>query len=67
MPGHPTPPSSWLECAAGIFADGGLRSLYRGIGPNMAKAVPSLSVSYLVFEQTKCALRRRQQLAEASS
>lgn len=30
--------------------EGGPRELYRGIVPNLLKAVPAISISYVVFE-----------------
>ena len=35
------------------------QGLYRGIVPNLLKAVPSISISYVVFENTKAALMLR--------
>lgn len=31
----------------------GVRGLYRGLGPNLAKVAPAVSISYLVYENTK--------------
>ena len=36
-----------------------VRGLYRGIVPNLLKAVPSISISYVVFENAKAALTLR--------
>ena len=53
MPGHPHVYTSLLHCLSSTYARGGVRSLYSGIVPNMLKAVPSISLSYVIFEQTK--------------
>ena len=34
----------------------GLRGLYHGLSANLLKAVPSMSIAYVVFEQTKSLL-----------
>ena len=55
------------ECALSAFSwrsdvqvrKDGLKGLYRGIVPNLLKAVPSISISYVVFENTKVALTLR--------
>jgi hypothetical protein len=33
------------------------RSQYRGIAPNMMKALPAISVSYVVYEKVKGSIR----------
>jgi len=61
-PRDPRPYRSLLECALATLpldcAVATTRSLYRGLLPNMVRSVPSLAVSYLVFEQSKLALQR---------
>jgi hypothetical protein len=48
---HLTPlPSGIMDCVRQIISRDGYFGLYRGIGPNMLKAVPSISISYAVFE-----------------
>lgn len=39
-----------MDCVRKIIASDGYLGLYRGLGPNMLKAVPSISISYAVFE-----------------
>lgn len=53
MPGRPMVYSSLGHCLTISFNDGGIRALYAGIFPNMLKSVPSMSISYLVFERVK--------------
>lgn len=43
-----------VDCARRTVTEGGgVRALFRGLGPNLLKAVPSLSISYVVFENVK--------------
>lgn len=53
MPGHPVAYSGLADCLLRVARADGLRGLYRGIVPNMMKAIPSVSVSYVVFENLK--------------
>ena len=54
MPGFEnTRYASMLDCAARTVELRGIRGLYRGLLPSMMRGVPSLSLSYVVFEQTK--------------
>jgi solute carrier family 25 (mitochondrial phosphate transporter), member 23/24/25/41 len=39
-----------MDCVRQILSRDGYLGLYRGIGPNMLKAIPSISISYAVFE-----------------
>ena len=36
----------------------GVRGMYRGLLPNIIKAVPAVSISYVVYENTKKFLMR---------
>eukprot|EP00602_Paraphysomonas_sp_CaronLab_P008547 CAMPEP_0185032710 /NCGR_PEP_ID=MMETSP1103-20130426/21031_1 /TAXON_ID=36769 /ORGANISM="Paraphysomonas bandaiensis, Strain Caron Lab Isolate" /LENGTH=458 /DNA_ID=CAMNT_0027568699 /DNA_START=131 /DNA_END=1507 /DNA_ORIENTATION=+ len=42
--------SGMLDCFKKAYAAEGILGLYRGIGPNMLKSIPSISISYAVFE-----------------
>ncbi|KAL1519279.1 hypothetical protein AB1Y20_022808 [Prymnesium parvum] len=53
MPGHPREYSSIVHCCKSSYKRGGIRALYSGIFPNILKAVPSISISYVIFEQMK--------------
>ena len=50
---------SVVEVATRVWASGGIRAFYRGLVPNMLKAVPSLAIGYLVYEESKKLLARR--------
>ena len=36
-----------------IMKNEGLKGFYRGMGPNMFKVIPAVSISYAIFEQSK--------------
>jgi len=42
-----------LDCFNKIWKEEGIRGFYRGILPNFMKAVPAISISYLVYEKAK--------------
>jgi solute carrier family 25 phosphate transporter 23/24/25/41 len=60
MPGAPGGGTAYrgvVDAVAGAYADGGgVRGLYRGLGANTVKSVPSMAISYATFEATKRAL-----------
>lgn len=43
----------------GLWAHGGPRALFRGLGVNLAQVVPAISCSFLCFEWSKSLLRRQ--------
>eukprot|EP00037_Helgoeca_nana_P020146 m.198849 g.198849 ORF g.198849 m.198849 type:complete len:483 (-) comp25153_c0_seq1:146-1594(-) len=47
---HPTTLAGFVRT---IYDAGGIRGFYRGLAPNFMKAIPSVSLSYLIFEKTK--------------
>lgn len=51
--GRPDRYSGVVDCFRKTLAEEGVRGLYRGIGPNFAKAVPAMAISYAVFEFVK--------------
>ena len=53
MPGYDPGYDGLAGCLRTTFKYEGFRGLYRGIVPNLLKAVPSLSISYVVFENVK--------------
>lgn len=59
MPGYEPPYSGLVGCLSWTLQNEGVRGLYRGIVPNLLKAVPSISISYVVFENVKSALQSR--------
>uniref|UniRef100_A0A6A7G479 Carrier superfamily protein n=2 Tax=Hirondellea gigas TaxID=1518452 RepID=A0A6A7G479_9CRUS len=59
MPGRPVRYSGMFDCFRQTVSENGIRGLYRGILPNFMKAVPAVSISYLVYERVKDALARK--------
>ena len=59
MPGFAPGYDGLVGCLADTVKHEGVRGLYRGIVPNLLKAVPSISISYVVFENVKSALHGR--------
>jgi len=45
--------SGMIDCFKKIYNLEGVRGFYRGILPNFMKAIPAISISYLVYEKTK--------------
>ena len=45
-----------VDCFRKTIAAGGMRALYAGLGPNFLKALPAISISYVVFEKSKVAI-----------
>ena len=50
---HPPTYEGWRDCCARTVKAEGLRGLYRGLTPNLLKVVPSMSISYMVYEASK--------------
>ena len=46
--GRPVLYTGTVDCARAIYTAHGVRGLYAGIGPNMLKAVPAISIGYVV-------------------
>ena len=42
-----------FDCFTKLVREEGPTALYRGIVPNFLKAVPAISISYLVYEKAK--------------
>jgi len=53
MEDRPVVYTGMLDCLKKIYASEGIRGFYRGILPNFMKAIPAISISYLVYEKTK--------------
>jgi len=51
--GHPQRYTGVMDVAAKTYAADGWRGFYRGLFPTLAKVVPSVSISYVVYESTK--------------
>ncbi|KAI0081721.1 mitochondrial carrier [Panus rudis PR-1116 ss-1] len=52
-PGHPQRYTGVLDVAQQTYARDGWRGFYRGLFPTLAKVVPAVSISYVVYESTK--------------
>lgn len=39
-----------LQCIKKVYKDFGILGFYRGLGPNLLKGIPAISISYAVFE-----------------
>lgn len=51
--GHPERYTGILDVARKTYARDGWRGFYRGLFPTLAKVVPAVSISYVVYESTK--------------
>ncbi|KAN0065068.1 hypothetical protein ACQY0O_001563 [Thecaphora frezii] len=52
-PAHPTVYTGFMDAVAKTYANEGLVGFYRGLVPTLAKVVPAVSISYVVYEQSK--------------
>ncbi|KAA1466367.1 mitochondrial carrier [Dentipellis sp. KUC8613] len=52
-PGHPTRYTGFQDVIAKTYERDGWRGFYRGLLPTLAKVVPAVSISYVVYEHTK--------------
>ena len=59
MPGYTPEYTGLVSHLTYTIKNEGVSGLYRGIVPNLLKAVPSISISYVVFENVKSALQGR--------
>lgn len=50
---HPFHYKNFVDCYHQSLKREGWRGLFRGLGPNLAKVAPSVSISYLVYEKSK--------------
>ncbi len=65
MTARPSPSSTstspgLLGTIRSVWHQDGLRGFYRGLGPNLLRVVPSTCVTFLVYENVKGALPRRE-------
>jgi solute carrier family 25 phosphate transporter 23/24/25/41 len=51
--GHPQIYTGVMDVAVKTWERDGWRGFYRGLFPTLAKVIPSVSISYVVYEQTK--------------
>lgn len=52
-PGHPQRYNGIMDVAVKTWEAGGWKGFYRGLFPTLAKVVPAVSISYVVYEHTK--------------
>lgn len=52
-PAHPFVYKGFLDCCRQTVTREGWHGFFRGLGPNLAKVAPSVSISYLVYENSK--------------
>ncbi|KAI8063190.1 mitochondrial carrier domain-containing protein [Gongronella butleri] len=52
-PGHPYRYTSAFDAASKTYQIDGVKGFYRGLGPTLFKVVPSVSISYAVYEMSK--------------
>ena len=50
---HPPTYGGWRDCLTKTIKGEGVRGLYKGLTPNLLKVVPSMSISYMVYEASK--------------
>ena len=51
--GHPQVYTGMWDVARKTHANEGIRGFYRGLLPTLAKVVPAVSISYVVYEHSK--------------
>ncbi|KAH8830503.1 mitochondrial carrier [Flagelloscypha sp. PMI_526] len=51
--GHPQIYTGAYDVFSKTLAQDGVRGFYRGLGPTLAKVVPAVSISYVVYEHSK--------------
>jgi len=51
--GHPERYSGIADVVRKTHARDGWRGFYRGLVPTLAKVIPAVSISYMVYEQSK--------------
>jgi len=51
--GHPQRYTGFLDVTAKTWEKEGWRGFYRGLVPTLAKVVPAVSISYVVYEESK--------------
>lgn len=56
---HPATYTGWRDCFNQTIKGEGVKGLYKGLTPNLLKVVPSMSISYMVYEASKKVLGLR--------
>ena len=52
-PAHPQQYTGMWDVVSQTYKQMGVRGFYVGLGPTLAKVIPAVSISYLVYEQSK--------------
>jgi len=52
-PGHPQRYTGIWDVASKTYQQSGFRGFYIGLGPTLAKVIPAVSISYVVYEHSK--------------
>jgi len=52
-PAHPQRYTGMWDVVLQTYREGGVRGFYIGLGPTLAKVIPAVSISYVVYEQSK--------------
>ena len=50
---HPPTYTGWRDCFSRTVKTEGIQGLYKGLTPNLLKVIPSMSISYMVYEASK--------------
>jgi len=50
---HPQTYTGFADCFHRTYSKEGLRGIFKGLTPNLVKVIPAVSISYLVYEQSK--------------
>jgi solute carrier family 25 (mitochondrial phosphate transporter), member 23/24/25/41 len=53
MPGHDVIYKGPMDCIIKVIKERGVFGLYSGITPNFMKAIPAVSISYVVYEKIR--------------
>eukprot|EP01087_Luapelamoeba_hula_P001649 TRINITY_DN1136_c0_g1_i1.p1 TRINITY_DN1136_c0_g1~~TRINITY_DN1136_c0_g1_i1.p1 ORF type:complete len:609 (+),score=117.79 TRINITY_DN1136_c0_g1_i1:131-1957(+) len=62
MSGRPVLYGGMVDCFRKTVSSDGFLGLYKGIGPNFLKAIPAISISYVVYEQARWALGMKENM-----
>ena len=52
-PAHPQRYTGMWDVVSQTYRQAGIRGFYTGLGPTLAKVIPAVSISYMVYEQSK--------------
>lgn len=52
-PAHPQRYTGMWDVVSQTYSQSGVRGFYVGLGPTLAKVIPAVSISYVVYEHSK--------------